>query len=296
MNKEKANSFIKHRSLTGLLRRQGVYNTKYLQSILDKCEVDSHVGELPPELRRLIPKEKISKLTKFFFDQIDKLLVEKCTDLLERKEETFLLEEISNVFGSTCIIETLDVSELNGVKTYKEWGGAVADVYKLSFPELSVSYALKVYKHGIKSHGHGPMFEIPTALCAFHSEPKYNNNVYMANLTGNQYMLSKWLGNNGRGPIIDKKNAIYRTGAEEVKPDNYCCGKRIDFGRTYKTYYGLSSYNARKYYRKMLRMSQNQKNAFSKTLKTQQEKSDYKMAQLIFSRSVLFNDFYRGHE
>ena len=138
---------------------------------------------------------------------------------------------------------------------------------------------------------HGALYEIPIAFCANDCEPKQNVPIYMANLFGAQYMLSKWMGNDYSNPVPEyKETNIFNTTYPERRHENFRNGKRIDFGDTFKTDYGRLSYNGRKMFRKMQNMSRDEINELKSQQKNNFNKSDFQSAYNIFIR---WNKKYR---
>ena len=275
----------KFSGLTKYIRKHGLDNDGIylLHDIWMRCDSTSHVGFLPPKLRALVDKKDISTVTAKFFDDLDYLIVDHGEEFKHHTEMKYYLTEIGELFNTLCVLETYErMPNLN--YAYREWGGAVGDVYKLTFPEIHAEYALKVFRLEIFGfRGHGAKYEIPTAFCANKCEPKINNPVYMAKLFGVQYMLSKWAGENTSAPLPeDKETSIFQTTYQEQHCDNYRNGKRIDFGDTYKTDYGRLSYNGRKMFRKMQNMTHRQIMKLKEQQKDNFSKSDFKKAYNVY--------------
>ena len=276
----------KHSGLTQFVRKHGldcdgVYG---LKQIWKNCDIKPHVGFLPPELRALIDKKDLSSVTSKFFAELDFLIVDKGEEIRHHTEMKYYLTEIGELFNTLCVLETYERMP-NLEYAYREWGGAVGDVYKLTFPEIHAEYALKVFKSEIYGYrGHGPLYEIPTAFCANKCEPKKNNPIYMANLFGVQYMLSKWAGgeNNIMPECAYDIASIFQTTCQESHSGNFIDGKRIDFGDTYKSEYGRLSYNARKMFRKMEVMKHRQIMRLREQQKDNFSKSDFEKAYAIY--------------
>ena len=274
----------KHSALTKYIRRHGVRDnyTRDLKKILSDCDVNPHVGFLPPELRKLVKKEDIALITDQFFDRLDFLVVDKYNEFIHRTEMKYYLTEIGELFNTLCVLETYTRMP-NFSHCYREWGGAVGDVYKLTFPEIHAEYALKIYKSEVYGYrGHGAKYEIPVAFCANKSEPKHNNPVYMANLFGQQYMLSKWAGEDMSDVPEDKPTSVYQTTYQEQRGENYRNKKRIDFGETYKTDYGQLSYNGRKMFRKMQNMNEKEIMLLKLQQKNNFDFADFKKAYSVY--------------
>ena len=275
----------KHSGLTQFVRKHGIDNDGIycLLNIWKKCDIKPHIGFLPPELRELVDKKDISSVTSKFFAELDFLVVDKGEELKHHTEMKYYLTEIGELFNTLCVLETYERMP-NLDYAYREWGGVIGDVYKLTFPEIHAAYALKVFKQEVYGYkGHGPFYEIPTAFCANKCEPKRNNPIYMANLFGAQYMLSKWAGEDNVVPLPeDKETTMFQTTYQESHYGNYRNGKRIDFGDTYKTDYGHLSYNARKMFRKMENMRPRQIMKLRERQKDNFSKSDFEKAYALY--------------
>lgn len=243
-----------HSSLTKYARKYGVEGN--ILSVMKACDVDCHIGELPPELLQLVDKQDRSAKTKEFFMALDKLVKTKGSELSKHKQLVYRLPEICKIFDSYCVLRTAKPVK-NFINEYETWGGSFGDVYKICFPEIGAEYALKIYKPlrrhaGTEWNRHGAQYEIPTAFCANKAEPRENNPVYMAKLRGNEYLLSKWQDKEEK-PIPRYQNHIFETSNSERKAcrENFINGIRIDYGDTYRLDYGYLSYNGRKWYRKI---------------------------------------------
>ncbi len=276
----------KHPGLTKFIRKHGLDcdGVQGLKQIWTHCDIKPHIGFLPPELRALVDKKDLSSVTNKFFAELDFLVMDKGEELKHHTEMKYYLTEIGELFNTLCVLETYERMP-NLDYAYREWGGAVGDVYKLTFPEIHAEYALKVFKPDVYGyHGHGPLYEIPTAFCANKCEPKKNNPIYMANLFGTQYMLSKWAGgeNNIMPEYAYDIASIFQTTCQESHCGNFICGKRIDFGDTYKTDYGRLSYNARKIFRKMENMTSRQIMQLREQQKNNFDKSDFNAAYELY--------------
>lgn len=241
---------LKHRALTGFLRRKWFRNPHELQRIVYNTDVSPYLGALPPELRQRIQKQDLSGVTADFRENLENFLVKNAFDLREMKSDcVYDIPELGDLFGLKC---TLTARSVNS------WVGACGLVCKLSFPEINANYALKIYHNNSVEHmsfSHGPWFEVATALAANHAEPRDNVPMYMASLQYDKYMLSAWAGDCEDG--IDQrenKNKIFSTTADEDESRNRRGGRRIDWGETYKTKYGNMSYAARKIYRQIMNM------------------------------------------
>lgn len=250
----------KHRSLTAMFRRDGFSSNYMLGAVLTLCNVSSDFGELPPELRARVPVGHISEVMREFHKVLrDYLLKNKELFLANRANILDSLPQIGHLFGTDCILEyknDIVIADADGFSCLEDWSGAYGVVVKLSFPEINVAYAVKVFRgySGDDTRcGHGPMFEIPTAFCASRSQPRDYMPVYMASLSLEcPYMLSKWGGDLPDYQMIQHRcNMIYSMDLIEVKPWNLRGGKCIDFGQTYKTLYGKLTYRGRKMYRQL---------------------------------------------
>lgn len=294
---ENKNQGIKHTHLTKLVKRYGVelLDLYDLRDIFLKSDVSNFIGELPPELCKVVEKDKRKEVTEQMFDMLDFLVVDKGTELSKRNQFVYELKELGDLFHTKCVLETAVLLPMHEI-AYREMGGISGNVYKLSFPELKASYALKVFKiyfneYDVRSVGHGGLFEIMTAFCANKSEPKKNNPVYMANLYSTSFMLSKWQEEKLHKPlnIINglfmgaEDCTVYQTVHNEIREDNYINGKRIDFGGTYKTEYGNLSYNGRKIFRKIRNMELPEIKEFYSKMKTSIDKEDFKYACGVLS-------------
>ena len=294
---EKRIQRIDHTSLTKLVKRYGVelLDSYDLRDVFLKTDVLNFVGGLPPELCKFVEKDKRTEVTKRMFEILDFLVIDKGEELSKRNEMVYELKDLGNLFHTKCILETAILLPMHEI-AYREMGGISGDVYKLSFPEWNISYALKVFKirvneYDARSVGHGGLFEIMTAFCANKSEPKKNNPIYMADLYGESFMLSKWQEEKLHKPldIMDilfmgaEDCTVYQTVHNEVREDNYINGKRIDFGETYKTEYGNLSYNGRKIFRKIRNMELPEIKELYSKMKTNVDKADFKGACNVLS-------------
>ena len=243
-----------HSSLTKYARKYGAEGN--ILSVMKACDIDCHIGELPPELLQLVDKQDRSAKTKEFFMALDKLVKTKRSELSKHQQLVYRLPEICKIFDSYCVLRTAKPIK-NFINEYETWGGSFGDVYKICFTEIGAEYALKIYKPlrrhaGTEWNRHGAKYEIPTAFCANKAEPRENNPVYMAKLNGCEYMLSKWQDKEEK-PIPRYQNHIFETSCSERKAcrENFINGIRIDYGDTYRLDYGYLSYNGRKWYRKI---------------------------------------------
>lgn len=306
----------KHCALTKFLRHHDLRLAYDLEKIIKDCNVSPFLGCLPPELRALVDKENLSDITFKFFDILDFIVVDKYAELLNYVKYKYDMLEITALFNTKCILETGEQIHFAPDSKYREWAqnngflkwqnynddlmvcrswlGGYGNIYKLSFPEIGVSYALKIFKTNICPNvGQGPIYEIPTALRACRAEPKYNNTIYMANLLGGQYMLSKWVNVTVDNQWLPntRKHMIYTTADEENLPKNYCEGKRLDYGKTRKTLYGGASYPVRKLYRQMQNMTSEQIKKLESKQKNNFEKANFQQAQDI----IYFEYFNQMH-
>ncbi len=245
---------IEHTSLTKYASKYGLEGN--ILPIINMCDVDCHIGMLPPELLQLVDKDDRGKKTKEFFNALDRLVVSNSRKLSKHKHSVYSLQEIGKIFNTYCILKTSEPNKYF-MNVSETWGGSFGDVYKISFPEIGAEYALKIYKpmnRRVKRewNKHGADYEIPTAFCANKAEPRENNPVYMAKLNGYEYLLSKWI-NKKEYSISGYKNRIFETSRSERQAcrDNFINGVRVDYGDTYRLDYGYLSYNGRKWYRKI---------------------------------------------
>ena len=271
-------------------------------AIINVCDVDGHIGELPPELLKLVDKQDRSAKTKDFFMALDKLVKTKGRELSKHQQLVYRLPEICKIFDSYCVLRTAEPVK-NFINEYETWGVSFGDVYKICFTEIGAEYALKIYKPLHRRvrrlwNRHGAKYEIPTAFCANKLEPKENNPVYMAKLNGCEYMLSKWQDKEEK-PIPRYQNRIFETSNSERKAcrENFINGIRIDYGDTYRLDYGYVSYNGRKWYRKMQTENLYQiKYEYSK-LKTDFDKNYfYEAMELFFLEYIRDNRLYLTYE
>lgn len=244
---------VKHVALTGFLRRKWNRDTRILQKIVHCTDVSPYLGALPPELRNRLPKEDVSRVTYEFRNGLENFLVQNIYDIRNKDgSRVYDLKQISDLFDTPCKLLVRGVNE-HGINI---WQGGVGFVCKLSFPEINAHYALKLYDD-IHSWGdncdHGIWFEVATALAASYAEPCDNNKIYMASLKHEKYMLSAWAGDViDNIPSRENKNEIFATSENEDDSRNRRCGRRIDWGETYKTSYGSLSYLSRKLYRQIM--------------------------------------------
>ncbi len=249
-----AKKLPKHASLTHLLRHKWMASPDSWRYILSKCNVDHHLGALPPELRARVPKEKLSEVTYEFRVRLDRFLIEKAPEIRNRSNRSrYNVAEIGDLFGTSCIIKTGAVN----VYGWRKWEGRYGVVCKMQFPQIQAEYALKIFlplpKEESQEHvGHGASYEIPTAFAASYAEQADNVHVYMASLCAENYILAAWEGDIADGKIRNNKNKIFVSDILETEARNYRAGRRIDFGATFLTPYGRLPYDVRKLYRCMI--------------------------------------------
>lgn len=245
----------KHSALTHFFRRNWWRDPKVLVAILAKCDVSPYFGALPPELRARVPKENLGVVTQQFRMILEDFLMDKKYQILScKRAQTYDLSVLGKLFGLTCRLHIggMEADAPLGIE-FRHWSGAFSIVGKMSFPEIGADYALKIFNLDyFKGRSHGSMYEIPTALAAAHAEPKDNARVYMASLVNDNYMLSRWEGDDIDRKIRENKNEIFVTSSSESAWRNYRGGRRIDFGETYLTVYGRAEYPIRKMYRQLL--------------------------------------------
>ena len=242
---------FKHRALTGYLRRNWNRNPHVLRRIVYNTDVSPYVGALPPELRRQAACKDIANVTAQFRENLEDFLIKNAFDLRDMKSDcVYDLPELGNLFGQKCILVAR-----GGVNP---WAGTCGVVCKLSFPDIKVNYALKIFFGGASefmNFSHGAWFEVATAIAANKAEPRDNVPMYMASLKYDMYMLSRWAGDTDDGVAPrENKNKIFFTKSDEDEARNRRGGQRIDWGETYKTNYGEMSYPARKLYRRLMNM------------------------------------------
>ncbi len=235
----------KHVSLTHWMRRK--WNPYAIQQITTNCNISPNVGELPPELRTLVPREKLAECTAQFHDVLHDFIVNNYYTVINSPIYRLVpLRGAIDLFGTHCTIEYGGKDETTG---RLKWHGSLGMVCRISFPRIGAGYALKIFYAMPNRHGgHGPLFEIPTAFAAMHGEPRDNAPVYMASFLGDGYMLSKWMWQKNDGVFYcrDNKNELFTTSERENQARNFAQGRRIDYGQTYRTMYGGASYRVRK--------------------------------------------------
>ena len=244
---------VKHRALTGFLRKNWKRDPLCLQQIISTCDVSTRLGALPNALRERVDKSRVSEVTDEFHVNLQYFLYKNILELTKlNQDRVYDLPELGNLFNTKCELFA------RGINMYgiNPWSGGFGFVCKMSFPEINVHYALKLYyAEGplVRCRDHGPLFEIPTAFAAGHAEPRDNNRVYMGTLTGEPYLLSDWAGDK-----VDKiaprknENIIFVTSFNEDEERNRRAGRRIDWGETFLSEYGEMSYPARKVFRQVM--------------------------------------------
>lgn len=249
---------VKHRALTGFLRKNWNRNPNALRRIIYNCDVSPYFGALPPELRMRVPQKQIASVTAMFRDRLENFLINNIQKLREMKHDcVYEMPELGECFNTQCVLVA------RGINVYgvNPWSGFLGFVCKLSFPEINAHYALKLFYDDARyewSTEHGPWVEAATALAANKAEKQDNNPVYMASMIYEKYMLSAWAGD-----VIDgvaarsNKYQVFKTSADEDEARNRRQGRRIDWGETHLTNYGKLSYAGRKVYRQVMNMDEN---------------------------------------
>lgn len=245
----KSDTKFKHVSLTHFIRRH--YLLIRFHKIIQKCDVSTDLGALPPQLCSLIPVNMrataknllVYYLIKFWQD--NEIKIRTSTENMEID-----MPDVSALFNTKCQMKTSAILPIG----YSLWSGGFGVVCQMSCPEIDAKYAVKYFLawRAYSYDVHGPYHEIPTAFAACHAEKKHNCRVYMASLNAIvPFMMSHWGGDVNDGLIKINKNEIFVTAPTEVKPCNMRNGQRIDFGDTRRTLYGATSYRLRKLYRQM---------------------------------------------
>lgn len=291
---ESDTDFIKHTHLTKLFKKRGAYVYDAYKIFLN-CDISKYVGCLPPELLRLVPKDSVAHITRLMCSELESLVLDYDCDLEKRAQQIYQLDSLGDLFNTKCVLQTYDEKDpysANNTGT-RGWFGVVANVYKISFPEINANYALKIFKSYECIRGHGVQHEIPTAFCANKCEPNKNAPIYLGVLFGGQCMLCKWIDSKSKPESIDifaDDTSIYQTTYQESRPDNFKNGKRIDFGGTYKTKYGCLSYRARKLFRKFYNMTPTEiENACNKTMNNFEKYEFQKAYELYCNLSQLIH-------
>lgn len=180
---------VKHVALTGYLKRNWRRNPNELKRIVYNCDVSPYLGQLPPELRNIVPKNKIAQVTAEFRESLENFLINNIVELRSMDADcTYQMPELGVLFGTKCELFA------RGINVYgvNPWSGLLGFVCKLSFPEINAHYALKVYydnMHVRAGYSHGPWFEAATALAANNAESKDNVPMYMASLRYEPYLF-----------------------------------------------------------------------------------------------------------
>ncbi len=247
---ERCEVLYKHVSLAHWMRSS--WRRSGVKSVVSKCHVNPNVGELPPELRRLVPREKLGEYTARFHEILWDFVVDNYYTIKNSPAETLVrLAPAADLFGTHCTVEYCGIDDAGR----RKWHGALGMVCRISFPKIKADYALKIYFPKVQnSSGHGIWFEVPTAFAASHSEPRDNSHVYMASFLGDGYMLSNWCWQTSAGGKVGRhnENEIFSTDIREAVARNYGQGRRIDYGRTYPTVYGAAPYRVRKLVRTLI--------------------------------------------
>ena len=254
---EKTNQGPKHRALTGFLRTYWSPNiARYITTVIEKCNVSNHVGQLPPQLREFVEPTEIPKAMQQFCAALDNFVNKKYTYICEGcyKNKIYPMPEIEQIFGTKCVIEVNGEPVGKGLRPYE---GSLGFVCKVVFPDVELEYALKLFYKKSWAPEYGPLHdalaEIASAFAANQVEPRDNNPIYLARLTGKRYMLSQWLYETIDSPLQRfNQFEIFRTNILEINAWNWHAGRRIDYGGTKLTLYGALPYPVRKLYRKIV--------------------------------------------
>ena len=241
---------VKHRSLTHFLRCNTSLTIRGLKQVINYCDVSPELGALPPALRTCAGGD-MSDVTARFHKIIAQLISDNRRVMMGYSTVMCCdWPAASELFGTPCVVECRNRLTHNG----PQWYGAAATVARISFPEIGARYALKMFRRDEWTSAHGPWNEVPAAFAAFHAEPKDNNRVHMASLGTVKYMLSDWAGEEDEfgGDLRDNKYEMFWTDPGEMHRGNWRGGRRIDYGKTYRSCYGGASYNVRKLYRKIV--------------------------------------------
>lgn len=246
---------VRHRALTGYLRRNWKGDSWLLKRIVYNMDVSPYLGALPPELRKCLGGENIATVTAQFRENLDDFLIKNAFELRNLESDVvYELPQIGALFGVRCNLLA------RGINSYgvNPWSGLLGFVCKLSFPEINAHYALKLYYDngmGVTYLRHGPWFEAAAALAANKAESRDNVPMYMASLKYEKYLLSKWAGDSDDGMNArENEYKIFVTHKDEEEARNLRNGRRIDWGELYRTNYGAMSYPARKLYRQIMQM------------------------------------------
>lgn len=234
----------KHVSLTHWMR-SGCH-PYVIKSVVLNCDVSPNVGVLPPELRAMVPHGKLGEYTAQFHEILSDFVVNNYYKIKNAPEYKLVpLNDASDLFGTHCTAEYCG-PDANG---RRKWHGSLGMVCRISFPQINADYALKIFYAMPTMHGgHGMWFEIPTAFAANHSEPRDNAPIYLASFMGDGYMLSKWCWqkSDSKNFYRNNENEIFATNKHEFSARNFAQGRRIDYGKTYRTMYGAAPYRVRK--------------------------------------------------
>ena len=257
---------VKHRALTGYLRKNWNRFHSFLQKVVYNCDVSPYLGALPPQLRGRVAKENIPTVTAKFRENLEDFLIKNAYEIHQMAQDTvYQIPELGDLFGTSCVLET------KGTNVYEvsPWSGASGFVAKLSFPEINAHYALKLYYKNRPEwidYDHGVWFEVATALAANKAEPKDNNKFYMASLIYEKYMMTAWAGEEDGASERKNENPVFATSIKENEARNLRAGRRIDWGETYLTDYGVLTYQGRKLFRQIMNKDKRAvKNTISKT-------------------------------
>lgn len=256
---ERREVLYKHVSLTHWMRSG--WRPNAVQPVINKCDVNPNVGELPPELRRLVPREKLGEYTARFHEILWDFIVDNYYTIKNSPVETLVqLTPAADLFGTHCTVEYCGIDGAGR----RKWHGALGMVCRISFPKIGADYAWKIFFPMAKiPSGHGIWFEVPAAFAASRSEPRDNSHVYMASFLGDGYMLSNWCWKKISDMRVGRHNSnkIFETASCENVPRNYANGRRIDYGKTYMTVYGAAPYRVRKLVRTLINHSARQDSA-----------------------------------
>lgn len=282
-----------HRALTGFLRKNWSPNVgRVLKRIVENCDVPSTFGQLPPHLRKQIVADDVPTVMRQFSVELDKFLAKKYKIFANKvQDQVYSLPAIGQLFNTECMVEVKGHNDKHGNPHWggRPWSGTFSTVCKLSFPELGVAYALKLYNKSVISRElygslHTAYHEIAAAFGACRAEPRDNNPVYMACVSGNKYMMSQWLDKSPDAPLQrPNRFEIFRTSILEVSPRNWQAGRRMDYGATYLTPYGMLSYPVRKLYRKIVNAAE--KNDVVAMQKIKDESTGY-IAKQQFNQAI----------
>lgn len=282
-----------HRGLTGFLRKNWSPNVgRVLKRVIENCHVPLTFGQLPPQLRERIHVDDIPKITQQFSAELDRFLAKKYKIFANKaQDQVYSMPAIGQLFNTECVVEVKGYNDKDGNPHWggRPWSGTFATVCKLSFPELGAAYALKLYNKSViyrELYGswHTAYHEIAAAFGACRAEPRDNNPVYMACVGKNKYMMSQWLEDVPESPLQrPNRFEIFRTNILEISPRNWRAGRRMDYGATYLTPYGMLSYPVRKLYRQMINAAE--KNDVDAMQKIKDESTRY-IAKQQFNQAI----------